>query len=212
MAMHFHIASHCQTCTLRPPASLPPVHWAASPDTPATLEAVVEVAKFTYKKFGKFLKVGIQIPKFLWSCERPGWGLSRFNHPSYSTNGWRLCQRCCLKKSGWFSSEKKVPMMSHSTGWLKGDLYHHVYIYISPDHERNHHPANDLMLFNYIILRAFQERHVPNFRDVNPSGQVHKGFPWIPRRYRLRRQEGKQGLHIGVELRAVEMAWPQGPA
>lgn len=131
MAMHFHIASHCQTCTLRPPASLPPVHWAASPDTPATLEAVVEVAKFTYKKFGKFLKVGIQIPKFLWSCERPGWGLSRFNHPSYSTNGWRLCQRCCLKKSGWFSSEKKVPMMSHSTGWLKGDLYHHVYIYIT---------------------------------------------------------------------------------
>lgn len=81
-----------------------------------------------------------------------------------------------------------------------------IYIYISPDHERNHHPANDLMLFNYIILRAFQERHVPNFRDVNPSGQVHKGFPWIPRRYRLRRQEGKQGLHIGVELRAVEMA------
>ena len=78
-------------------------------------------------------------------------GVCKFKHPSYSTNSAPVPKMLPVP-SGWFN-RKKVPMFP--LNWLiKGGP-------ISPNHERNHHPGNDLTMFNYIILRAFQERHVP---------------------------------------------------
>ena len=130
--------------------------------------------------YGKWMKMGSVwelVSKFLVILWASRMAYARFNHPSYSTNGWRLCQRCCLCQA-----DGSVPKKwSHDVplNWLiKGGP---ISPYISPDHERNHMESPpckwlDAVQLLYIILRAFQERHVchflwkqSNFREVNPS-------------------------------------------
>lgn len=88
---------------------------------------------------------------------------------------------------------------------------------ISPNHERNHHHSKWLDTVQLHTFTHFSRKtwanflwKQSNFRDVNPFHQK-PAFPGIPRRHRLRRQEGKQGLlAIGtLDQGAVEIAWPQ---
>ena len=66
--------------------------------------------------------VGIQILVILWASRM---AFVKFNHPSYSTNSAPV-PKMLPEKKRMVQFRKKVPCF-HSTGWLKGDLYHHIY-------------------------------------------------------------------------------------